>query len=65
VGRFNVNPAPNGVTLINLVTSLHSKSGVSRQLIRTGSCSASRSLIRFQFRSSAMWEYSPKVVEKG
>src|SRR5438046_9447824 len=51
VGRLRVKPAPNGVTSINLVTSIHSKSGVSRQLTRTGSFSSSRSRIRFSFIS--------------
>jgi len=39
---------------MSLVTSLHSKVGVSRPRTRTGKCSASRSRIRFQFRSSLM-----------
>ena len=38
-GALNANPQPNGVTSISLVTSIHSKSGVSRQRIRTGSFS--------------------------
>ena len=58
--------APKGVTLVSLVTSVHSKSGVSRHLMRTGICSASRSRIRFQFRCSLMgadggWEASKNV----
>src|SRR5215216_4827673 len=54
VGCLRVKPAPKGVTLVSLVTSVHSKVGVSRPCTRTGKCSASRSRIRFQFRSSLM-----------
>lgn len=51
---------------MSLVTSVHSKSGVSRHLTRTGKCSANRSRIRFQFRCSLMgadagWEASKNV----
>src|SRR3954452_25370032 len=54
VGCRSVNPAPNGVTLMSLVTSLHSKVGVSPPRTRTGRVSGSRSRIRFQFRCSLM-----------
>src|ERR1044072_9078834 len=54
VGCLSVKPAPKGVTLVSLVTSVHSKVGVSRPCTRTGKLSASRSRIRFQFRSSLM-----------
>ena len=39
---------------MSLVISVHSKVGVSRPRTRTGKCNASRSRIRFQFRSSLM-----------
>jgi hypothetical protein len=51
---LSLKPAPNGVTLMSLVISFHSKVGASRPLTRTGNCSGSRSRIRFQFRSSLM-----------
>src|SRR5262245_30120019 len=54
VGCFKAKPAPNGVTLLSLVISFHSKVGVSRPRTRTGKCSGSRSRIRFQFRCSLM-----------
>src|SRR6185295_2261847 len=54
VGRLSVKPAPNGVTLLSLVISVHTKSAVSRPWTRTGRCRANRSRIRFQFRSSLM-----------
>src|ERR1041385_1896099 len=53
-GCFREKPAPNGVTLMSLVISVHSKVGVSRPRTRTGKCSGRRSRIRFQFRSSLM-----------
>ena len=51
-GRFNVKPAPKGVTSMSRVISVHSTSTVSRHLTRTGSLSSKRSRMRFQFRGS-------------
>src|SRR5258705_11916419 len=45
VGRLSVKPAPKGVTLISLVSSIHSKSRVSRPCTRTGSFNSNRSRI--------------------
>src|SRR5215213_8893530 len=54
VGCRRVKPAPKGVTFVSLVTSVHSKFGVSRPRTRTGRVSGIRSRIRFQFRCSLM-----------
>src|SRR5690349_17462501 len=60
VGCFREKPDPNGVTLMSLVISFHSKAGVSRPRTRTGNCSGRRSRIRFQFRSSLMGADGPE-----